>query len=80
MRRPRIPNNQITWLRAYFFPFQTVVGEPFHPVVGEAEPFRCPGGDAWFIGHFAMELLGDDVTAFADDEATVVGTAGVQVY
>lgn len=77
MRRPRIPNNQITWFGAHFFPFESVIGEPFHAILREAEPFGCPGGDAWFIGHFAMELFGQDVTAFADDETAVIGTAGV---
>lgn len=80
MRCPRIPNNQITRFGTYFLPFEAMVGEPFHPVVGEAEPFGCPGGDAWFVGHFAMELFRQDMTAFADYEPAVVGAAGIQVY
>lgn len=77
MWRPRIPDNQITRFGAYFFPLQSVIGEPFHTIFGEAEPFGCPGGDAWFISHFSMELFRENVPAFADDEATVVGAAGV---
>lgn len=80
MRRPRVPNNQITWFGAYFFPFEAVVGKPFHPVVGEAEPFWCPSGDAWFVGHFTMELFRQDMASFTDYEPTVVGAARVQIY
>lgn len=75
-----IPDDQVAWFDTDLFPFQSVVFEPFHAVLGESEPFFSPGGDTWLVGHLAVELFGELVSAFADDEAAIVGPTGVQVY
>lgn len=38
MRRSAVPDDQVAWLHAYFFPLQTLVRQPLHPGWGEAVP------------------------------------------
>lgn len=79
MGRPTIPNDQIAGLSAHLHPFEPVVLEPIHAILGEPKPFRRPGRDSRVVGHFAVKLLGYLVAPFADDESAIVGAGGVQV-
>ena len=54
--------------------------KPFHTVFGESEPFWSPGGNTWLVGHLTVELLGELVRAWTDDQSAVVGTAWVEIH
>lgn len=80
MRHAAVPDNKIAWVCAHLLPLHSMVREPLHPLLSETEPFWCPGGDAWLIGHLAVELLGNRVPAWADYETAVGWAAGVEVH
>jgi hypothetical protein len=71
---PRVPKKEVTRLGAKLLPLQALVLEPLHTVLGEAEPLVSPGWDLGLIFHGLVELLGDSVSALADDETAVLGT------
>jgi hypothetical protein len=57
VRRPRVPQEEVTGLCAELLPSAPVVGEPLHAGLGVAVPFVGPGGDLLLILHLFMELL-----------------------
>lgn len=77
---PRVPKQEVTRLGAKFLPLQALVLEPLHAVLSETEPFVSPGRDLGLIFHGLVELLGDSMSALADDETAVLGSVGQKVH
>lgn len=72
-----IPEEEVTRLCAHLDPLAPFVGEPLHTGSREAIPLVCPLVNAiWFVGEFPVELFGEEMSAFANDETTVIGTVG----
>lgn len=57
VRRPRVPDKQVSWFGAYFLPLEALVGKPLHAGISEPVPFRVPRRDWCFPGHRFVELL-----------------------
>lgn len=80
MRSAAIPYDQVAWFSADLLPLESVVLEPLHATVGETEPLGRPGGDARLVGHLFVELLRYDMAALARNEASIIGSARIQVH
>jgi len=57
-----------------------VLGEPLHPRLGVAIPLGIPGWNGRFPSHFLVELFAEEVGAFANDEAAIVGPVWEEVH
>ena len=79
VRRPRVPQEEVTRLSAQFLPSAAVVGEPLHAGFSIAVPFVGPGWDPLLVLHRFVEFLGELRAAFADDETSVLRTVGQEV-
>ena len=80
MWRATVPQQQVTRLGTDFDPFTAVVGEPLHPQISKAVPFWIPGRYRVFPGHLLVELFAKEMSPFADDESTVLGTVRQDVH
>lgn len=67
VRGPRVPNEEVARLGTDFLPLAVVVLEPLHSSLGVSIPFRCPGGNALFVGHVRVEFLGEEMGTRADN-------------
>jgi hypothetical protein len=79
VRRPRVPQEEVTRLSTQLLPGAAVVGEPFHAGFSVAVPFVGPGWDPLLVLHRFVELLRELGAAFADDETSVLRTVGQEV-
>lgn len=79
VRGARVPDEKITGLSTDFLPLASVVFEPLHSSLGVSVPFRCPGGNALFVGHVTVKFFREEMGAGADNETTVIGTVGKEV-
>lgn len=79
VRRPTVPEHEISGLRAHLDPFAAVARQPFQPGGREAVPFRVPRRDGRLPRHLLVELYAEFVPASADDQAAVVGAVGEEI-
>ena len=79
VRRPRVPQEEVTRLSTQLLPGAPAVGEPLHAGLSVAVPFIGPGWDLLLILHRFVELLGELGAALADNETTVFRAVGQEV-
>jgi len=75
----RIPKEEITRLSANLDPLAAMSFEPLHSGRRETVPLWCPGGNALLTTHGIVIFLTQEVSAFTDDEATVVRPIGQEI-
>lgn len=76
---PAIPHNQVTRVCTDLDPLEIMVLEPLHAAISETVPLWCPSWDPGFIGHLFVELLREDVTSSANDQAAIIRATRVEI-
>jgi len=76
MRRPRIPNDEISRPSLDFDPFETLALEPLDAGLGEPVPLVGPLPNPSLLGKLLVKLFAQEMSSLGHDQSAVIGTVG----